>query len=209
MDRTSSCVHLPKPLTPLDTQPSLLLSPFLTLELQQNGREPLLANESEWNDDPLFLHGHLSSLSVPLCVLPLPPCPWLSHSCVCLTLWMHGPMAVPVLAGRVLQSGSMFGAFWREALTAWDLRSSAALRRAKEALWVQSGDRGQKLSLVFLSGLGLWTQFISTSRWPPSKSDLRSLISRWEGSLMGLMIWTENSAFSSRDCSPEGSEPGD
>lgn len=75
MDRTSSSVHLPKPLTPLDTQPSLLLSPFLTLELQQNGREPLLANESEWNDDPLFLHGHLSSLSVPLCVLPLPPCP--------------------------------------------------------------------------------------------------------------------------------------
>lgn len=185
LDRTSRSVHLPKPPTPLDTQPSLRLSPFLTLELQQNGREPLLANESEWNDDPLFLHGHLSSLSVPLCVLPLSPCPWLSHSYVCLTLWMHGPMTVPVLAGRVLQSGSMFGAFWREALTAWDLRSSAALRRAKEALWVQSRDRGQTLSLVFLSGLGLWTQLISTSRWPPSKSDLRSLISRWEGSPNG------------------------
>lgn len=93
----------------------MLLFSFLTLELQQHGREPLLAKESEWNGDPLFLHGHLSSLSAPLCLSLIITVLCMSDTVNAQTTTV--PDIGKLLAGRVLQSGSMFGHFG-EALTA-------------------------------------------------------------------------------------------
>lgn len=115
-----------------------------------------------------------SSLSVPDYYTPV----YVWH-CECMDPWQSLMSASSWLA-ECCRVGLCLGHF-REALTAWDLRSNTALRWAKEALWVQSREHGQKLSLVFLSGRGLWTQFISTSWWPPSNGDQRSFISKWEG----------------------------